>query len=422
MMIKNILYLSFLAAATTAQAQISTTNPTSFYGIGMEKKQNTNEINQMGGLGVFADSLHINLANPATVTHIQRATFSMGASGRISNFSDTSANKTNSFTGEVDYINFAFPIEKFAVSIGLSPFANTGYKLKSNYTDNNFEIDNEFYGKGNINRTFIGLSYLLHENWSVGVDVSYLFGDILHETTKFIKDTDSSFPSYNGSQYAENSAYSGFRYNMGVHFLKNIKNNKQLYASATYSPLYQLNRNYTADVSSIRKGSNNSIVTEETKNVTSTKDHISLAQQYSVGLGYGQKNKWFIGGEYIGKNTSIQNNAFTYHNAQFENSYAVSVGGYYTPRYNSFTSYLQRMSYRMGISHEKTGLMIENQSIVDNILHLGLGFPVGHYASNFNIGFDFGQRGNNTPLKENYIIFSVGFSFNDIWFEKRKFQ
>jgi hypothetical protein len=60
----------------------------------------------------------------------------------------------------------------------------------------------------------------------------------------------------------------------------------------------------------------------------------------------------------------------------------------------------------------------------------GAGFPIKKYSyaeinrSNIvNTSLEFGQRNNrNSPLRENYFRFTVGFSFSDIWFIKRKYD
>ena len=74
--------------------------------------------------------------------------------------------------------------------------------------------------------------------------------------------------------------------------------------------------------------------------------------------------------------------------------------------------------------YEKTGLMVNSQSINDMGLTLGLGLPLNGTFSNINIGFELGKKGTTSSnlVQENYANFSVGFSFNDTWFVKRKFN
>jgi hypothetical protein len=103
---------------------------------------------------------------------------------------------------------------------------------------------------------------------------------------------------------------------------------------------------------------------------------------------------------------------------------SVSLGGYYIPNYNSFSSYAKRIVYRGGLKYEKTGLMINSESINDMGLTLGVGLPISGSFSNVNLGFELGKKGttNANLVQENYANFSVSFSLNDKWFVKRKFD
>ena len=102
----------------------------------------------------------------------------------------------------------------------------------------------------------------------------------------------------------------------------------------------------------------------------------------------------------------------------------VGLGGFYTPRYDSFSSYFERMTYRAGFNYENTGLVLKNEEIKGLNAHLGIGLPVGRYHSNINIGFEYGQKGNTNLglIKENYYGVNIGLSFNDVWFQRRKFN
>jgi hypothetical protein len=74
------------------------------------------------------------------------------------------------------------------------------------------------------------------------------------------------------------------------------------------------------------------------------------------------------------------------------------------------------------LKYEKTGLVVNGESINDVGLTLGLGLPITG-LSNVNIGFELGKRYYIGGLvQENYANISIGFSLNDKWFVQRKFQ
>ena len=104
------------------------------------------------------------------------------------------------------------------------------------------------------------------------------------------------------------------------------------------------------------------------------------------------------------------------------NGKRVAIGGYFIPQYNSFTSYLKRITYRGGLRYENTGLIVNDKAIDDMAVTLGLGFPMTGSFSNINVGMEYGRRGTKAAdlVRENYLNFTVSLSLSDKWFVKRK--
>jgi hypothetical protein len=142
-------------------------------------------------------------------------------------------------------------------------------------------------------------------------------------------------------------------------------------------------------------------------------------------MGIGESKKWLLGGKIAYQKTYGQENTYNKaSNVGYGRFGSVSLGGYYIPNYNSFSSYAKRIVYRGGLKYEKTGLMINSESINDMGLTLGVGLPISGSFSNVNLGFELGKKGttNANLVQENYANFSVSFSLNDKWFVKRKFD
>jgi len=55
---------------------------------------------------------------------------------------------------------------------------------------------------------------------------------------------------------------------------------------------------------------------------------------------------------------------------------------------------------------------------------MGLGFPVSGTFSNINVGLEMGKKGTKYYglVEENYFNISVGLSFSERWFIKRKYD
>ena len=120
------------------------------------------------------------------------------------------------------------------------------------------------------------------------------------------------------------------------------------------------------------------------------------------------------------KNSNMSNRFEDFTNATFEDSQKYVIGGYYIPKFDSFSSYLSRVVYRAGFRYENTGLVIKDKSIEDYGMNFGLGLPLGF--SKIDLGFEVGVRGTqyNNLIRENYFNLSVGLSLSDKWFKKRK--
>ena len=64
-------------------AQQGTTSPYSFFGIGNLKFKGTVENRSMGGIGIYSDSIHLNIQNPAGIAGLRLVNYSISGSHRI---------------------------------------------------------------------------------------------------------------------------------------------------------------------------------------------------------------------------------------------------------------------------------------------------------------------------------------------------
>ena len=81
----------------------------------------------------------------------------------------------------------------------------------------------------------------------------------------------------------------------------------------------------------------------------------------------------------------------------------------------------------MGLSYDKTFLNINNTDIAVKTVNFGLGFPLASNRSAFyklNLTGEIGQRGTlkNNLVKENFFNVYIGFTINDRWFQKYKYD
>lgn len=413
-MIKKVIASICLLFTIGTFAQEGTASPYSFYGIGDIKFKGNMENRSMGGLNVFPDSTHVNLQNPAGYAGLKLTTFTLGGSHSTTDL------KTNSGNGKskrstIDYLAIGLPItQKIGVGFGLMPYSAVGYKISSNGTN-----DAEYTGTGGVNRAFIGAGYKINKEFSVGLNADYNFGNIETTSLEFI-----DLIEY-GSRELNTSTVRGLSFNTGLMWNRKINKKLNVFASAIYTPEATLRFSNERNIATVRRPTNSEPIVIDSEPIDVADTKIKLPSKFALGAGIGEVRKWLVGAEYtFSKSSSLGNRFEDITNATFENASKISVGGYFIPDYDSFTSYMKRMTYRAGFRYENTGLVLADKSINDTALTLGLGFPVTGSFSNINLGVEYGKRGTKALnlVEENYLNFTLSLSLNDRWFVKRKYD
>ncbi|WP_111307984.1 hypothetical protein [Confluentibacter sediminis] len=437
-MIKKLV-LVFIAISTfqSYAQQRGTASPYSFYGIGSLKFKGTVENRSMGGLSIYTDSIHVNLRNPASYATDNVGLYPFDGESRPVKFSvggsyssvglKSNLDTDNSSTTTFDYLALSLPMGRFGFGFGLMPYTSVGYKMES--LNASGDISNRFNGQGGLNKAFFGLGYQIKKGLSVGVDAHYNFGNIENSAVEFVYDGDG-VPILIQSRENNRSSLSGLNINLGLSYKTMLNNKLELVTGITYTPESNLtsnnNRSYsTITVSSTGVERVNNTIDYDLEAIGLKQTDLVLPSKFSVGAGIGEVRKWFVGAEFVTQKTSnFSNELYSTTATTFEDAYTYSLGGFYIPQYNSYTSYLKRIVYRAGMHFEKTGLNINNESIKEFGMSFGVGVPVGSLFSNANLGFEFGKRGttNSNLIQENFINFQISLSLNDRWFRKRKYD
>jgi long-subunit fatty acid transport protein len=417
-MIKKIIISTCLLLSLASFAQEGTSSPYSFYGIGDIRFKGTLESRSMAGVAVEQDSIHLNLENPASYSNLKLTTFSMGGTYSSKNLKTSSGSASTQRT-TLDYLAVGLPLGKLGFGFGLVPYSSVGYKIESLAAAETTESSKRLSGKGGLNKVFLGVGYKIKPNFSVGADVQYNFGKIETNSMEFR----TGVPV--GTQELNTADLSGVNFNIGAMYQTKINKKLNVYSSLNYTVQANLNSANARNISSVMFGSGVDPVPVDSFDVPMEKSEVKLPSKISFAAGIGQAQKWLLGGKIAYQKTAGQENSYNKADNVGYGKYAsLSIGGYYMPNYNSFTSYFERVTYRGGLKYEKTGLVINSESINDMGFTLGVGLPMSGSLSNINLGFELGKRGttNANLVQENYANLSVSFSFNDKWFVKRKFN
>ena len=416
----NIFKLFALLTVSFIFSQTGTTSPYSYAGLGEVNFRGTHVNRFMGGLEIYNDSIHANLSNPSSYAKLKLTNYTLGLNYSINNM--IGANETKSIASAgINYIGVAMPTKYFGFGFGIIPYTSVGYKLS--YLDNvndNENILNLFEGEGGINKTFFSIGFRPLKFLSLGVTLNYNFGKIRYETGRFQDQVTL------GTVLENISSISGLDLKLSTQFEIPIKDALELQAMLSYTPeanLISTNSRFYNTRSFSASNNFGENIEISLINFGLKRTDITIPDVISFGFGVGKERKWFAGVQYT-KNAmqNFSHEFISLPNVGYENAYQFSLGGFYIPDYSSITSYWKRIVFRMGFRHELTGILINNFGLKETGVNFGFGLPLAGF-SNTNIGFEYASRvADSKKYKENFWSFRIGFSLNDKWFIKRKYN
>lgn len=419
-MIRNTFKLFALLTCSYIFSQTGTTSPYSYAGLGDVNFRGTHVNRFMGGLEIYNDSIHANLSNPSSYAKLKLTNYNLGLNYRINNM--IGANETKSIASAgLNYIGVAMPTKYFGFGFGIIPYTSVGYKLS--YLDNandNENILNLFEGEGGINKTFFSVGFRPLKFLSLGVTLNYNFGKIRYETGIFQDQVTL------GTVLENISSISGLDLKLSTQFEIPIKDALELQAMLSYTPeanLISTNSRFYNTRSFLATNNFGENVEISLIDFGLKRTNITIPDIISFGFGVGKERKWFAGVQYtMNAMQNFSHEFISLPNVGYENAYQFSLGGFYIPDYSSITSYWKRIVFRMGFRHELTGILINNFGLKETGVNFGFGLPLAGF-SNTNIGFEYASRvADSKTYKENFWSFRIGFSLNDKWFIKRKYN
>lgn len=409
------LLLVLLAGFNIARAQTLTGSPYSRYGIGELMEAKFANSAGMGGIGTaFYDGAHINVQNPASYAYLSLTAFDAGAFSSWVKYSTPAVSQNKNFSSW-NYLALAFPVaKKFGASFGLLPYSASGYSTVTSVKDattGGYTYSHQ--GSGSLNQFYLGLAYKPIKNFSVGINASYLFGQL-----KQVRLVSFDNPAlYN--TYGETISYlGGFYLNAGVLYTAKINDNYSLILGLTGAGSTQIN------------GTRKTLFTQET--ITTIKDtigegevkgNINIPAYVSGGITLRRTDKWLVSAEYSGQSWSGQQ-MFGQVDSNLTNSSRIKAGGQYVADVSGRSGYLKQIRYRAGVQYQKSYVKINDNQVNNFSVSVGLGFPVNRSFSEINIAAEFGQRGRwaGQLVKEQYIRVLFGVTINDRWFIQRKYD
>ncbi|MEO0570252.1 MAG: hypothetical protein AAF039_01020 [Bacteroidota bacterium] len=421
-MVKNFLIALVCLLSFGIYAQNGTISPYSSFGIGDTRNNGTIDNRSMGGLQMYGDSIHINLRNPASFSKLRLTTYTAGITHREFRLRDNFETQRTSVTN-LDYLAVGFPIAKNAgVGFGIQPFTSVGYDLVSESPNAEQDtVRNVFTGQGGLNRVFVSFGFQAIKNVSIGATANFNFGTLEYNRSETIEGVQL------GTLDSRESRISGFDLNLGGTYTPRI-GKYTLFTHVGVDTQVNLVSENSRSVGSFSPTQGQIEVFDvdlEAQNLRNTE--LKIPTRSTLGLGFGEDKKWFIGGEYSFQGLSTFENSFLgQENVGYVDAASIALGGYYVPNYAALSGIFNRITYRAGLRYDETGLVVNGREVNNFGITFGFGIPIVGTGtdrfSNLNVGFELGRRGTRAAglLEESYLNVSIGLSLNDRWFVKRQ--
>jgi hypothetical protein len=415
------LLFAFSMFSTVLNAQEN--SPYSRYGVGNIKQLENIAFRGMGGVSIADDNpLIANPTNPATYTGLRMTSYQVGIEGNLVTIKNSlTSNRTGS--NNLSYANIGFPIRKnMGFSFGLIPLTRSKYSMQQTSAIQNVDenITTDYYGGGGLQKIYFGLAYK-YSDFSVGFNSGYTFGNLVNTTETTFTDSLQIF----SNNITSRKVMGGFFWQLGGLYSKELQDDYKIRIGATYTGSQSLNakkesywQSFVGDVSS-------PTYVYKVDSVINKKGKVVLPSNLGLGVNFAKGDYWQIGVDYTASDWSKYSSYGT--SDSLSNSWMLKFGGAITPDVNSVNNYWKKMTYRMGVYTGQDIIQLKSSNLKRSGITFGLGYPIRR--TNLSIGqinasLEVGKRGtiDNGLVREGYTRFAIGFTFNDKWFIKRRYD
>jgi len=421
---KLILTAAFFPLAFGVTAQVKISSPYSLFGIGNLYGVSSQMNMAIGGAATaFSSPYFINPVNPASYMAFDTNSFVFDAAFNIRRGTLKTVDESQkTIFGTLSNLYFGFPVTHWwRASLGIMPYSNVGFEMEG--TQSVPDIGNMvsvYKGYGGLNKAYFGSAFSPIKNLSIGVNMAYLFGNIVKERALTFPDS----INYINTMVRSTARLNKVNFDMGLTYRKDLKEGKYFQIGLTYNPKQSVDGSsekiaYSFDYDYVK---NLEIVKDTVSYESGYNGIVILPTAFGAGFMVGSSNRWFATADvnwqkwsefrYLGNDPGLKDNL------------RVSLGGQFRPSPSDMGKYYQRINYRAGFRFEQSYLEIRQTRINDFGISFGVGLPMKKSRSTMNIAVEIGTQGTtqNDLIKENYMRLTIGTSLQERWFLKRRFN
>ena len=395
----------------------------------------------MAGLSAgWQDPFQLNVLNPASLASLQSTAFEGGLYARRTTL-QSNGNSDFNWSGNLQYLALGFTLRNVinktldrqsddwnaGMSFALVPLSQVGYDIRLvDLNSPGVEIStNILKGSGGSTRLRWGTGFC-YKQLSVGIDAGFLFGKLINSRLV-------NFDSLEGSldtEFQDDVSFRGTTWTLGAQYAfefkeLNKKGEKVPSGKRIVLGAYASNeKDISVEGTRFTRRYLSSIVSDTLLSEVAVAGTATLPASFTMGVHYQNLNKVNLGVEYgftgwSSYRNNLKEDALT-------DSYFLAVGGEFTPNFNSYNNYWERVRYRAGFRIGTDPRTIDGQQIKGYSFSVGAGFPIvlpRQQVSFVNTSVELGRSGVNNVFEESFVRFNLGFTLNDnSWFFKRKFN
>ena len=374
MKVIKYLILFFLPVVTANAQNIMTSSPYSMFGLGEIVTGLYGSNSAMGGVSTgMRDAWLINTENPAGLTGLDTLRLFAETSAFLKSESYRSkSGSSHAFTGNVSAFSLAGRIiPRWYMAAGLTPYSSVGYYFQSTQPlegSPDSYYTSIFEGYGGLSKVYLTNAFMLTKNLSVGVNVSYIFGNTKLTESQSDISVDASFTV--GAVYG---------------YKQRLKLENSI--AITYS----------------------SNETEQSKKNTTQ----YLPQYFGVGGSLAYK-KWTYALDYSLHQYSCLSSGDS--RVKFKDSHELKMGISYFPDGYTSGSYWKRITYKAGVDLSTPYMQINGQTGYSYRVSAGMGLPVMNGRINAAFYYDRTQLKNNVFGREAFGV-TVSYTLSELFYK-----
>jgi len=336
----------------------------------------------MGGAGIaLRDPLKQNHMNPALWADINTTSLSGGLRYEGLQFNRDSGSSTAQVAGISSFDINIKTTDNFAFGGGLHPYSDTDYKIRSFGDGYSWELE----GSGGISMGYLGASYKVRKNISIGVNYVLLFGQ---ETEHWEIDFDDVNLSNTVDTFSRNKWGSGVTLGMKV----------DVGEKYTFAGMYNLG----IDLKSTNRYAYYNAVTK-----AESGGDASIPASFGIGAVSTVTSQLQLATDIY--RWQMSDLTMDWQGDQrFKNSTRYSVGLEFFPQATYTSGLLKKMLYRCGYYYwDLYAYDIDNSTVSEQFVSIGFTIPIGQNNARFDLALEAGMRNSGSDAIGSEKIFRL---------------